>query len=80
MGSDGFRRAAGAYLQTLNCRGGIHLKVGLKVKLKGCEARLFQGYIRFNSFPKVSLLFFFKAVLNGVISKHTIKGINNDLE
>lgn len=69
MASDGFRRAAGAYEQSLNCRGGIHLKVGLKVKLKGCGAGLFQGYVRINSFPKVLLFFFFKDVLNGAISE-----------
>lgn len=52
-GNDGFCTAAGAYVQRLNCRAGIHLKVGLKVKLKGCGAPLSQGYVHINSFPKV---------------------------
>lgn len=55
-GSDGFGGAAGAYVHKLNCKVGIHLKVGLKVKLKGCGARLFQGYVHIKSFPKVLLL------------------------
>ena len=54
--SDGFCTAAGAYVQRLNCRVGIHLKVGLKVKLKGCGARQSQGYVHINSFPKVLFL------------------------
>lgn len=46
--------AAGAYVQSLNRRGGIHLKVGVKVKLKGCGARRVQGYSRVISPPEVS--------------------------
>lgn len=55
-GSDGFGSAARACVQKLNCKTGIHLKVGLKVKLKGCGAWVFQGYVYIKSFPKV--LFF----------------------
>lgn len=55
-GTDGFCSAAAACVQSLNWRVGIHLKVGLKVKLKGCGAWLFQGYAHINSFPKVLFL------------------------
>lgn len=55
-GSDGFCSAEGAYVQRLNCRAGIHLKVGLKVKLKGCGAWLFQGCGHIKSVPKVLFL------------------------
>lgn len=43
--------------KTLHWRAGIHLKVGVKVKLKGCGAWLFQGYVHINASPKVFLFF-----------------------
>ena len=43
--------------KTLNCRAGIHLKVAVKVKLKGCGAWLLQGYVHINASPKVFLFF-----------------------
>lgn len=50
--SDGFSSIAAACVQQLNCWVGIHLKVALKVKLKGCGAWLFQGYRHINLFCK----------------------------